>query len=867
MWKKWVALSAVFALVVFLAGSVLSEYGKWDPSAVAINETYKNRYTSEDDANWEELSKQGMVILENTGYRLELDAESTRFSMTDKSTGVVYDSYAAEELNWVSEEVRRRSASNLAVMYYDENHAEAYLASGEDAVQKGQYTIKRRDNTLRITYVLGSSAEDLFAPYIIPQEVFEQRILPQLSSDSDRRSMKRYYTLYSKEKAPGDYKEMVEEYPFLKERTCYVLTRTTESTLGEITEYVLQTDYTQEEYQAFRQQYGFDNPSYSLQPGYTIPMEITLNEDGFSVRVLSDRIETHNQDYPLCVLYLLEFFGCTEPETSGSYLVPDGSGAEILFNENGQTPYTQKLYGEDYAQPVDEQQQLSRNAVMPVLGRMGDEGGYLLIVEGGAEAASVNVQTAGTLSPVNKAYFTFQMTAAVHTSLGDRRGMSNYILYSKDILHEFPEVRCIFAEGTSSLPILADLYRGYLSNEGILEYSQLEEELPLYLDFLCLTTTQENFLGIPYTKKHVLSTIEDIQAIVCQLHEAGIRNLRIRLRGWTAGGLRHGAFDNCRIDSAVGTSQQLQELSDLLQSAGGILYLDADFSFSFCNSPFDSFRKARDTVKQLEKSVAIFPFFDLVTLQATTQYGENYLVSPMAYSSYADRFLESFQQQNYSGNTGLSWSGAGQYLYSDFQTNMALDRSQSANLLEEVLGKMADDSVRLMTDYGNAYTWSYVDDIVGIPTGDSLFLPEAHSVPFLQMVLSGGITYAGQPLNLGFSDRTMASVYSGLSAPYFLLITEDNQVLKEAELQHRYYSLQFDNADVQGTYLTMQRILEGCYGKRIVDFSTKADNVTETLLEDETKVIVSQKESGITVDIVRPSGTESYVVDYRGEAE
>ena len=122
-------------------------------------------------------------------------------------------------------------------------------------------------------------------------------------------------------------------------------------------------------------------------------------------------------------------------------------------------------------------------------------------------------------------------------------------------------------------------------------------------------------------------------------------------------------------------------------------------------------------------------------------------------------------------------------------------------------------------------------------------------------------------MNLGFSDRTMASVYSGLSAPYFLLITEDNQVLKEAELQHRYYSLQFDNADVQGTYLTMQRILEGCYGKRIVDFSTKADNVTETLLEDETKVIVSQKESGITVDIVRPSGTESYVVDYRGEAE
>lgn len=848
MRKRWVAVGAVLAVVLFVAASILSEYGASDPNAVKLNAEYIEACQSPDDTDWEELDKSGTIVLENTGYRLEMDAATTYFSITDKNTGATYRSYQTEEMNWGSEDVRRRASSNIAVMYYGDDYVESYMGSGEDAVEAGQYTIKRNGETLRVTYVLGSATQDVFAPYIIPQDVFEERLLPQITSNSDKRSMRRYYKLYTEEERPSDYAEVIKKYPFLKKVPCYVLTRTTENIIQEVTEYVRETDYTEEEYEAFRDQYEFEDPGMSVPVGYTIPLELSLQEDGFSARILSDRIRVHNEDYPLCDLFLLEFFDCTDTTSTGSYLVPDGSGALIPFNQNGQTTYIQKLYGEDYSQAVEVQQQLSRNATMPILGKLSDAGNYLMIVEGGAEAASVNVQTAGALSPVNKGYMTFQMTTAVQTSLGDRRGMSNYILYSDHILYENPQIRYVFTAGSNSVAGLADVYRNYLFEADVLTYDHAEQEMPLYLDFLCMTTTQEEFLGIPYTKKWVLSPLTEIITVVQELQEAGIRNIRVRLRGWTAGGLRHGAVDKGKIDASVGTAEQLKQLSDLLSATGGRLYLDADFTFSYQNRAFDSFKKARDSVKQMERNVAIFPKFDLVTLQATDKYQNGYMVSPETYPLYASRFLASLAEQSDFGDIGLSWSSSGQYVHSDFQTDGHIDRCQSAHYIRAVLEQMAQSASSLMTDYGNGYTWRYVDDIVGMPSDCSRFVPESQSVAFLQMVLSGGINYAGQPLNIDQSQQTRANLYSNLSAPYFVLITADNRLLEKADLHDQYYSLHMQNSYLIETYQSMCETLQGCYGERIQGYRWISESVTETVLENGTVLIVNHSENEVQTD-------------------
>lgn len=842
MWKKWVAVGVCLALVLFVAASILSEYGDPDPLAVEINATYVENCVSTDDDDWEELGKEGTVVLENDGYLLELDATTTRFSVVDKANDVTYDSYRNDELNWGSEEVRSRATSNVAVMYYGDDHAEAYMGSGAEAVDKGQYSIKRKGNTLRITYVLGSVEQDVFAPYIIPQDVFEQRLLEQISSNSDKRSMKRYYKLYTEDEKPSDYAEIVKQYPFLKNTPCYVLTRTAENVMQEITGYMRETDYTKEEYETFRDRHGFEDPGMSVPVGFTIPFELSLQKDGFTARILSDKIRVHNDDYPLCDLFLLEFFAATDDTVPGSYLVPDGSGAVIPFNQNGQSTYVQKLYGEDYAQEMESQQQLSRNATAPLLGRLNENGNFLMIVESGAEVATLNAQTAGTLSPVNKAFAKFQMTTAVQTSLGDRRGMSNYILYSDHIVYENPQVRYVFAEGNESVSGLAEVYRSYLSETGKLQYDRDEKELPLYLDFLCMTTTQEEFLGVSYTKKWVLSPISEITEMVKSLQDAGIHSLRVRLRGWTAGGLCHGAVDACDIDKDVGTIEQLAQLSALLSEKGGQLYLDADFTFSYQNSAFDSFKKARDTVKQMERNVAIFPKFDLVTLEATTKYQNAYLISPQTYPLYAGRFIASLQEQKNLQNVALSWGSAGQYIHSDFRTDGNLDRCQSANYVQYVLSKMSEASPRLMTDYGNGYTWTYVDDIVGLPAESSRFIPETQSVPFMQMLLSGAVTYTGQPLNLDQSKQTLANLYSNLSAPYFVLITADNQLLEKADLQDQYYSLCMPKEYIIDTYRTVRQTLQDCYGARIQEYRWLSENVSETVLDNGTVLTVNHSE-------------------------
>ena len=91
--KKIILIIAISVTAVVMLAGTLSEYGAVSPDAIKAHKDYINSFISEDESGWTKLEtggNGGKAVLENSRLRLEMDLSTTRFVITDNSTGAVY---------------------------------------------------------------------------------------------------------------------------------------------------------------------------------------------------------------------------------------------------------------------------------------------------------------------------------------------------------------------------------------------------------------------------------------------------------------------------------------------------------------------------------------------------------------------------------------------------------------------------------------------------------------------------------------------------------------------------------------------------------------------------------------------------------
>lgn len=87
----------------------------------------------------------------------------------------------------------------------------------------------------------------------------------------------------------------------------------------------------------------FEFPEYS----YTIPMDFILVGDSLKVSVDTSKI-IEKGEQRLFSLRILPYFGAQDWETDGYFILPDGSGSLLRFNNGkGRFTYRSDLYGLD----------------------------------------------------------------------------------------------------------------------------------------------------------------------------------------------------------------------------------------------------------------------------------------------------------------------------------------------------------------------------------------------------------------------------------------------------------------------------------------------------------------------------------------
>jgi len=800
---------------------------------------------SDDDNAWSEQAE-GTIVLENQGFLFELDAETTHFVLTDKRTGEKY--FSVPEGLMASGDDASRMVSEVTIKYYGQQTNELYMYSGVDSVPSGNFKIKTNGSTIRVYYTMGSAG--VFAPEVFSREEFETQILDKIESAGMRRRMARYYVLYSSEEQPADYQDRLSQYPVLKSAPLYIMdSAVSDVEKEEISGYLSEIGYTEEMYQEHVKSLGVEVEVTEQPAGFLIPIEYQLVDDGFTVKILSDRIEEFSDEYKLQSIDCLEYFSSFDANSKGSYIVPDGSGALFTMGGTASGEYVHQFYGTDFAVQKESQTQIEKNLMLPVFGIQTGRFGILAIVEQAAEVGFLNVKPLSDSSPHNRIYVSFEMRSIDITDLGQDKPIPVYNLFTKNIISQNPQIRFIALNGEeNSYAAMAARYREYLLQNNTFSGSQ-PQNANVYLDFLCMITEDASFLGVPYVKKTVLSTLDQIQQIVDKMHESQIKGIVVRLIGYGSGGLENYAYNRFSIDRRVGSKEQLKKLAKTLADYGGQLVLDADFMFAY--SKGNGFSPASDSAKYLNRTVVRSERYDIVNRKFYGRLGR-YFISPMRYQEYAENFADGIRKLSDGGaSIGLSYGTAGLYLGGDYAPKRGVDRINSAAYLTNAVKSSSQAAGDIVFDNGNAYIIPYADHILNAPFTSSQSDMEAKGVPFYQMVLHGLVSYAGTPYNLTgnlLNAHLKSLAYGGL--PYYALITADDDLLSNTAYESMWYSLSQNGR--------LETLIEQCKASKeyfdsvryaqMTGFEEITPDVTCTSYSNGVRIYVNYGDSNTAVD-------------------
>lgn len=102
--------------------------------------------------------------------------------------------------------------------------------------------------------------------------------------------------------------------------------------------------------------------------------------------------------------------------------------------------------------------------------------------------------------------------------------------------------------------------------------------------------------------------------------------------------------------------------------------------------------------------------------------------------------VEKFVKSDSYGN-GVSLYGPGEMLYSDFGKN-PISRAETVENYRAMFAALGERPA--VVNSGNAYTYPYADKIYALPTSSDGNVLFSRSVPFVQMVLHGYLSYGAE---------------------------------------------------------------------------------------------------------------------------
>lgn len=786
-------------------------------------------------------------LVENDHLELHFIPDSAKFYVVDKKSGNTWCSNPEDALEDTKADALSKNLlqSQFSLTYANNAGSTTSLNSFAYSVEKGLYDFTQIEQGFEVNYTVGDIERSYYIPYAVP----ESRMLEfyNLMDKSSQRKIGEYYRRYDIDKlrATDDKSALLESYPDLEKEVVYVLRDTIQPYLKVQLEEMFGTvGYTVADYETDLARY--QTVTQVEKPSYNITIRYELQEDSLVVTVPFDKIR-YKSDYPITQLRLLPFFGAGGMNDEGYLLVPDGSGALIYFNngKSNQIAYTNSLYGWDYG--------LSREAVIqdnkaayPVFGVNRNNAAMICIIEEGSAYANIEADVSGRGHSYN---FVNAQYALIHGETMDISSKSDkmVILYENSLPKESIVQRYLFCEEAGYVG-MAKEYRNYLIDQYPSLEKQKQDYVPVAVELVGAVNKTKHVLGMPVDGPLALTTYSQAADIVNELSLFGWKNAKYKLNGWFNGSVMHSVPSEVDLISELGSKKEFKKLLNTVEQSGSNLYLEADFLFMKDNTVFDGFNLTQDTARYINRErVESYPY-SFVWYGERERWGKlSYLARPAVMMELIGQYLEEITAY---GTQNIAFRTIGATLAGDYNEKRPVSREAAMNMQVEKLKELRQNGSKLMIYTGYSYAMPYADFITDLPLTYQGFSIVDEDVPFYEIALHGLVSYSGRAINLAqdYNSNLLKTIETGAGL-YFSFMHEPTSILQDTKF-HSYYANEYalwkDTANQ--VYQQFVKDFEGLYTQYIVDHQILAKDVTMTVYEDGTKVLVNYSKKPFTYE-------------------
>lgn len=788
------------------------------------------------------------LVMETDNFALYVDFDTTAIAVTDKRD-------EAEDIYYYHSNpaaIGSSGGSMLQIEAYDSTNKRYEFNTTDNCIDDKTYykIVKMNDDTIRIIYTIGNDPDKELVPPVLTEKSYNN-VIAQLREKAESTGDEEY--LNSIDDLENLYKRLDPEnlsmedreryqtiYPTITIETLYVVRTLTQRQKQLVRNAMIAANFTVEMLKQELQDVEYAGSERAVL--FTIPLDLKICEDGISASIDSTLVLAPTRQ-KLYKINLLPYFGAipSSGRNREYFIVPDGSGTQLKITGNMTTDtYNARIYGDDetFSQSVNLGKTANTLGGFYVFDR-DERGGFISVIESGAGQAFLSVSpvslTARASSAVAcagyqliyserdfRSYSTTQNSGDSSTSTDDPTAdaiesvstVGSGVVTSKEAADTLFRVRYLFnsmEDDTGEQRTYVDYakaYRKYLQDNDLMPLEKTAQtKTPFYLELMGVIDKGVTRLGMPVSIKQALTTYDQASEIVNALYDAGIdgKSLNIRYNYWANDGYSNTVNDSVRLIDSMGSRSQLKALQQQLSDHGSGFFPSADFLYVYKEGGGLNYQN--DAARRLDKSIARVNVLNLATgAESTEESTYKTILSPGAMVRFATSYKKSYEQVV--GADQISLLGVGKYLNSNYKTGGVVTREQAITETKTMLDLFKDYDI--MVDQGNDYTWKYADHIIDLPMGSSEYLSSEGSIPFVQIVLHGYVSYAGTAFNLesDYTTSILKAIETG-SGIHFLWMAAENDIFQNTKFVN-YYSLNYHNTfdDAINAYKQVSKVID-----------------------------------------------------------
>ncbi|MDR0376021.1 MAG: DUF5696 domain-containing protein [Treponema sp.] len=779
------------------------------------------------------------VVIQNSRLELRFFPKTTGFTLTDKTTGTVWRSTPEDAADDPAADglTKQILQSQFTLVYSDDAGVGVTLPNSRYSVEKGMFEYAVVDGGLEVNYTVGNVPRVFY----IPKAVREQRFTEFLErmEKPDRDKVEGSYRLYdiNRLRANDNKDALLASYPDLAEEKMYVLRDTTQDFMkAQIDDLLASVGYTIEDYEEDAARYNA--PPEPERPVFNVTVRYELDGNALVVSIPFDKL-AFRPIFPITQLSVLPYFGAGGVQDEGYLFVPDGSGALINFNngKEGQLAYNNYVYGWDAG--------MFREAIIhdnkgpfPDFGVQKNGAALLCVIEEGASYASVRADVSGRSSSYNNVYGQYAVMHGASLDISAKSDKAVYMYQARLPAGERIVQRyMVCAEDT--YVGMAKEFRNYLLAKEKGLNGKIDAGVPIAVEIVGAVDKIQHRFGIPFDLPLKLTSSEEAEKMMEDFAAFGWKNAHVKLIGWFNGGVEHSVPSNVRLISELGGEKAFQSLVFAARDRGFKLYAESDFLHIRDNSLFDTFSLYTDAARHVtRKRIESYPY-SFVWFGERKNWGK---ISYMATPLYMKELIQDFDEKTGKlGVVNIAFRTIGAKLGGDYYEKRFVSREASMNMQKETLAELKQKGRGVLVNTGFLYAAPYADFITDLPLVDQASGIIDASVPFYQIVLHGLVPFAGRAINLAEDYRfnLLKSIESG-SGLYFSFMTEDSAILQETKFR-QFYANEYGKwvGDADAIYQRFARDFEGLFNQKIDNHKILAPNITLTVYENGTEVLVN----------------------------